>query len=157
MRIQRATLVGVALLAFISITIAQEPAPSSSAPAGVTYFDHDKIDAHYLVGGTLTEGNSGAGHYRILTGRRDKPGEAEIHDLDADVIYVVSGTATFVTGGTAVAPRTTAPGETRGDSIQGGKAQSLTKGDVIIIPARIPHWFKEVQQSPFLYFVVKVH
>ena len=32
---------------------------------------------------------------------------------------------------------------------------TLRKGDVIIIPAGVPHWFKEVK-SAFNYFVVKV-
>jgi glc operon protein GlcG len=80
---------------------------------------------------------------------------AEIHTKDADIIYVLGGTATFVTGGAAVAPATTAPYELRGKAIDGGETRQLAKGDVVIVRAGVPHWFKEVS-NPFLYYVVKV-
>ena len=79
---------------------------------------------------------------------------AEIHTEDADIVYVLDGSATLVTGGTAVNTKETAPGELRGDSIQGGETRQLAKGDVIVIPAGMPHWFKETT-VPFLYYVVK--
>ena len=79
---------------------------------------------------------------------------AEIHTADADIVHVLDGTATLITGGTAVNAKETGPGELRGDSIQGGEEHLLTKGDVIIVPAGTPHWFKTTS-SPFLYYVVK--
>ncbi len=79
---------------------------------------------------------------------------AEIHTKDADIVYVLEGTATLVTGGTAVDAKVTEPDELRGSSISGGEAHPLQKGDVIIVPAGVPHWFKEVS-NPFLYYVVK--
>jgi quercetin dioxygenase-like cupin family protein len=60
-----------------------------------------------------------------------------------------------VTGGEAEDSRTTAPGETRAKNIAGGEERHLVKGDVVIVPKRVPHWFKEVNGT-FLYFVVKV-
>ena len=54
-----------------------------------------------------------------------------------------------------VGGKVTAPGQSRGTDIQGGRSQRLAKGDVIVIPAGIPHWFKEVPQS-ISYYVVKV-
>jgi glc operon protein GlcG len=54
-----------------------------------------------------------------------------------------------------VEAKTTAPGEVRGSGIDGGDTQTLTKDDVIIVPAGVPHWFKDVQ-GIFFYFVVKV-
>ena len=73
---------------------------------------------------------------------------------ETDVIYVLEGAATFVTGGTVVDGKVTAPGEIRGQAIRDGETLRITKGDVIIVPERTPHWFKEVE-APFLYFVVK--
>ena len=73
----------------------------------------------------------------------------------ADIFYVLRGTATFVTGGTVVGGKTTAPNEILGASIRDGKTHQLVKGDVIIVPQSTPHWFKQVE-APFLYFVVKV-
>ena len=93
--------------------------------------------------------------YKVHASRREAPGQAEIHDADTDVIYVLDGTATIVTGGQAVAIRETAPGERRGASIDGGTTQRLAKGDVFVVPNGVPHQFTEVQ-GPFLYYVVKV-
>ena len=86
--------------------------------------------------------------------RREQPGMAEVHTRDADIIYVLEGTSTFVTGGSAVDPKTVAPDEIRGREISGGETRLIAKGDVIIVPAGTPHWFKEVS-VPFLYYVVK--
>jgi mannose-6-phosphate isomerase-like protein (cupin superfamily) len=70
------------------------------------------------------------------------------------VIYVIEGTATFITGGKAIDPKEVAPNEIRGRAIEGGEAHQITQGDVVVVPAGVPHWFKEVR-GPFLYFVCK--
>jgi len=90
----------------------------------------------------------------VHASRREKSGQAEIHTQDADIIYVLEGTATMVTGGAAVDAKTIEPGELRGSAITGGETRELKKGDVMIVPAGVPHWFKEVT-NPFLYYVVK--
>lgn len=94
-------------------------------------------------------------NFKVLTLRRTAPGEVEIHDRDTDILYVLEGSATFVTGGKALEPRTTTPGETRAKTIADGEERRLEKGDVMVIPNGVPHWFKEVSR-PFLYYVVKV-
>ncbi len=126
---------------------AEAPAPK------VTYFDSAKVSAAFQKGAVLFEGNGG--NYMVHASRREAPGMAEVHTKDADIVYVLDGTATLVTGGTAVDLKNTAPDEFRGKSISGGDTRQLNKGDVIIIPAGVPHWFKEVT-NPFLYYVVKV-
>ena len=70
---------------------------------------------------------------------REGDGEAEVHDTQVDVIFVVSGEATLIVGGTVVEPRTSAPGEIRGKSIMGGVKKKMAPGDVFHIPAKIPH------------------
>jgi len=90
----------------------------------------------------------------VHASRREMPGMAEIHTKDADIVYVLDGAATLVTGGAAVDAKMTEPDELRGSSISGGEVHELKKGDVIIVPAGVPHWFKEVS-NPFLYYVVK--
>ena len=155
MRTRKSVLLGLIALAagFLGGAAKAQQASSSSA---VTYFDHEKVDAGFAKNGALFEGKSGGGSFKVLTARRDRAGEVEIHNLDTDVIYVLSGTATFITGGNPVAAKPTTPGEVRAQSIQGGDAHGLSQGDVIVVPHGVPHWFKEVQ-APFLYFVVKVH
>ncbi len=51
--------------------------------------------------------------------------------------------------------RTIAEGERRGDSISGGDARAVGKGDVVIVPNGVPHLFRDVK-GPFIYYVVKV-
>jgi uncharacterized protein GlcG (DUF336 family)/mannose-6-phosphate isomerase-like protein (cupin superfamily) len=123
----------------------------NQGPGNVTYFEKDKVSAAFAKGAVLFDGSD---KYMVHASRREAPGVAEIHTKDADIIYVLDGTATFVTGGTAVEPTTTAPDEIRGKRIEGGDTRQITRGDVIIVPAGLPHWFKEVT-NPFLYYVVK--
>jgi quercetin dioxygenase-like cupin family protein len=79
------------------------------------------------------------GNHSLLAIRREGDGEAEVHDTQVDVIFVKSGEGTLILGGTVVEPRTTAPGETRGKSIKGGVSKKMVAGDVIHVPAKIPH------------------
>ena len=134
-------------LAAVSLSLAQTMESKSS----VTYFEKSKVDASFAKAAVLTD----HGNYKVITGHRDKAGEAEFHEKDTDVIYVVQGTATFITGGEVVDGKTTAPDEIRGPSIKGGETHKLSQGDVIIVPSSTPHQFTEVT-DPFLYFVVKV-
>ena len=117
----------------------------------VNHLDHQKVAAAFAKGAPLLATNN----FKIQAGRRTGPGEVEIHDRDTDIFYVLEGSATFVTGGKAVEPRATGLGETRAQEITGGTERSLAKGDVIVIPNGVPHWFKQVNR-PFLYYVVKV-
>jgi len=91
----------------------------------------------------------------VHASRREKPGQAEIHTKDTDVIYVLDGTATFITGGEAVNAKNTATDELRGESIRNGQTRQIAKGDVIVVPNGVPHQFAQVT-DPFLYYVVKV-
>jgi glc operon protein GlcG len=93
--------------------------------------------------------------YKVHASRREGPGMAEIHTRDTDIAYVLKGSATLVTGGTALDTHPIGPEEIRGSGIQGGETRRLVPGDVVVIPNGIPHWFKEVE-APFLYYVVKV-
>ena len=125
-------------------------AVSNGLPS-VTFFDSTQVRAAFDKGAVLfNQGES----YMVHASRREKPGMAEIHTKDADIVYVLDGAATLVTGGSAVDAKVTEPDELRGSSITGGEEHELKKGDVIIVPAGVPHWFKEVS-NPFLYYVVK--
>lgn len=79
------------------------------------------------------------GNHSLLAIRRDADGEAEVHETQVDVIFVKAGEGTLVLGGTVVEPRTTGPGEIRGKSITGGVSKKMSAGDVIHVPAKIPH------------------
>ena len=92
--------------------------------------------------------------YKVHASRRVEPGQAEIHTLDTDVIYVVDGSATLVTGGKVTDTKEIAPNEIRGTKIEGGQDHQITKGEVIIIPNGVPHQFTAVS-GELHYFVCK--
>ena len=125
--------------------------PSTKPP--VLFFDAKQVSTSFSSGAVLLDDIDR--HYMVHTSRRDKPGVAEIHALDTDIIYVLEGNATLVTGGTAVNAKEIAPNEIRGSRIEGGLTRRLSKGEVIIVPNNTPHWFKEVN-GEFLYYTIKV-
>ena len=129
---------------------------SSSTPdaPSVEYFDKAKVDAAFAQGSVLLDGTKGR-NYMVHASRREKPGLAEVHTRDADVIYVVKGTAKLVTGGEVLDAKNTGPDEIRGVSIRSGETRQIAKGDVIVVPNGVPHQFLDVT-DPFLYYVVKV-
>ena len=129
--------------------------PMGGVPApAVSYWEKNKVDEAFSKGAVLFDGSDGR-NYMVHASRREKPGQAEIHTKDTDVIYVLDGTATFITGGEAVNAKNTAVDELRGDSIRNGQTRQIAKGDVIVVPNGVPHQFAQVT-DPFLYYVVKV-
>jgi uncharacterized protein GlcG (DUF336 family) len=125
----------------------------------VTYIDSKTVRTAFAKGAVLVGEDEQMMHadrnYMVHASHRDKPGVAEIHALDTDIVYVLEGKATLVTGGHSVDTKEIAPNELRGKSIDGGETRKLVPGDVVIIPNNVPHWFKEVS-APFNYYVVKV-
>lgn len=136
------------------LAIAGAESLTGSRSAAVEFFDASTVKAAFDKGAVLEDGSNGV-NYMVHASRREMAGMSEVHELDTDIIYVLEGTALFVTGGRSVEPKQTAPNEFRGASIEGGDERKLEKGDVIIVPRGTPHWFKEVGGT-FLYYVVKV-
>ena len=118
---------------------------------GAAYFGHDKVGTVLAKGGSLLTRST----FSVSGSHRDKAGQVEVHDKETDVFYVTDGSATFITGGTMIGGKVTSPGQWHGDEIRGGETHHLAKGDVMVIPAGMPHWFKTVP-TEVSYFVVKV-
>src|SRR5215469_2807746 len=108
-----------------------------------TWVDHDAVATALSKGGAIVSGDD----YRVAGARRVKAGQVEVHDKETDIFYIVDGEAEFVTGGTMVGGKSSHSGQWLGASIEGGETHHLSKGDVVVIPAGTPHWFKEVPQS----------
>jgi quercetin dioxygenase-like cupin family protein len=119
--------------------------------AEVTYVGHDKVATALAKGGSLVT----APDLTVSGSHRDKAGQVEVHEKETDVIHVIDGEATFVTGGTMVGGKNTKSGQWLGTDIKGGQTHHLAKGDVVVVPAGTPHWFKEVPTT-VSYYVVKV-
>jgi len=133
------------------ITAVSAVAVADGVPTSVTYVPHDKAAATFVKGGQIV-GDKG---FTMLANRRGA-GEVEVHEKTNHIFIVTEGKATFVTGGTLVNPRQTAPGQTRAASVDGGTIYHLEKGDVITVPAGTPHWFKEVPTQTIAYYAINL-
>jgi mannose-6-phosphate isomerase-like protein (cupin superfamily) len=122
---------------------------AASAPTVVSYVGHDKVSATMAKGGAVIEDHG----LRVLAQRRGA-GEVEVHAKTNHVFIIVEGEAMFVTGGTLVGAKNTAPDQVRAPSVQGGEMHHLTKGDIVTVPAGTPHWFKEVPTKTIAYYGV---
>jgi mannose-6-phosphate isomerase-like protein (cupin superfamily) len=111
-----------------------------------------KLDAQKVASEVIaTDGNR-----KFMVAHREGSGLAESHDTEADIMMISKGQVTMVYGGTIVDGKTTAPGETRGPAIKGGTEVKLGPGDVLHIPAKVPHQMKLDPGAQVTYFVTKV-
>jgi mannose-6-phosphate isomerase-like protein (cupin superfamily) len=69
------------------------------------------------------------------------PGKPAVHPTDAEYAIVVAGAGTLVSGGTLVDAKVTNASLTEGSRIEGGTSRPLAPGDVIMVPAGVPHSF----------------
>jgi len=126
-------------------------AAAQSGNSGVVHVDPDKVASALAKGGVLLTKPD-----LIVQGsHREAAGQVEVHDKETDVLYVIDGEATFAYGGKMVGGKASRPGQWLGSDITGGETHHLVKGDVFVVPAGVPHWFKEVPKS-ISYFVMKV-
>jgi mannose-6-phosphate isomerase-like protein (cupin superfamily) len=140
---KKLAVVGASLAAAAWMLIAAEPEPA-------TYVGHDKVAELFAKGGSVAKG----GDFTASVASRTAAGQVEVHEKETDIFYITSGEATFVTGGTMIGGKLSRPAQWLGTDIQGGVTHTLTKGDIITIPAGTPHWFKEVK-TPIFYYMVK--
>ncbi len=95
------------------------------------------------------------GHAAMLS-FRGRDGQAEVHENFADLFYVLGGRAALLTGGTVPGAKTVAPGEMRGDAIEGGTRQELRPGDLAHVPAGLPHQMLVASDRAVTCFVLKI-
>jgi mannose-6-phosphate isomerase-like protein (cupin superfamily) len=109
-------------------------------------------DSHHAASQTISDYSNDL----FMLAHREADGQAELHETQADVFVVESGSATLVVGGTMANAETTAPHEKRSGAIQGGTRQKLSTGDIVRIPANTPHQLLLDGAKEFTYFVVKI-
>jgi mannose-6-phosphate isomerase-like protein (cupin superfamily) len=139
-----------ALPALLAIGAASVLLLGAAEAPSVAYMDHDKMAEALAKGGSVAR----ASDYAVSGAHRGRPGQVEVHEKETDVIYITDGDATFVTGGKMLGGKMTKAGQWLGTDIEGGESRHLSKGDVVVIPAGTPHWFKEVKSVN--YFLVKI-
>ena len=134
-----------------AVWIAAAVSLGGGVPAAVHYIGHDKVTAVMSKGGPIVSDPG-----LVVLAQRRQAGEVEFHEHTNHVFIVVEGEATLVVGGNMVDAKRTAPGQMRAPSAEGGTTYHLSKGDVITIPAKTPHWFKEVPTKTVAYYAVNI-
>ena len=122
---------------------------ADGVPTVVTYVPNSKVTEVMTKGGEIVNDKG-----QVILANRRGSGEVEVHDKTNHIFIIVEGETTFVTGGTLVGAKNTAPGQIRATSMEGGQTHQLRKGDVITIPAKTPHWWKEVQTKTIAYYAI---
>jgi mannose-6-phosphate isomerase-like protein (cupin superfamily) len=77
----------------------------------------------------------------VVRRRLEGPNNASVHDDLTEIYNVVSGSGTFVTGGTIANPQDRTAG------ISGGVARHIEAGDFVVLPPGTPHWFSKIDGS----------
>lgn len=130
-------------------------AADASGPMRLSSAELDKLVAKTTDGLASSVLPLGANGPTVVVARRLKTGEAEVHDNLNDVFVVKSGRASVLVGGKVEGQRLTTPGEWRGGKITGAKSYPLNPGDVVWIPAGLPHQVIVPKGVTFTYMAFK--
>lgn len=140
-----------AVLTMFALLAASVASTGEGAPAAVHYIPHDKAAAVMTKGGPIISDPG-----LIVLANRREAGGVEYHEHTNHIFIVVDGEATFITGGTMVGAKRTSPEQMTATSIEGGETFHLSKGDVITIPAKTPHWWKEISTKTVGYYAINI-
>ena len=140
-----------AWLTATAVLIAAAVSLGGGVPAAVHYIGHEKVTQVMSKGGPIVSDPG-----LVVLAQRREAGVAEYHERTNHVFIMVEGEATLIVGGTMVEPKKTVPYQMRAPSTEGGTTYHMTKGDVITIPAKTPHWFKEISTKTVAYYAVNI-
>jgi mannose-6-phosphate isomerase-like protein (cupin superfamily) len=137
---------GLALLA--STALAQAPA----APDLKTYAS--SVDVQALIAKarkehtnqpTVAETILSLAPYRIALEYRTAVGPAAVHEKEAELFYVIEGTATFTTGGKLKEEKRANATNLTGSGVESGQSRTVAKGDFYIVPEGSPHQYTDIK------------
>jgi mannose-6-phosphate isomerase-like protein (cupin superfamily) len=143
------------LLATASLLSAQSPDFVVWKAADLRNFEtklHSKLNQHHTALERLPDYE---GHSAYVV-HREGTGVAETHKTMSHMIYVISGEAVVVVGGTIVGPRKADDETTLGDALDGGKAMEVAAGDLVHIPYGAPHIFRLAPGTQVTYVMLNL-
>src|SRR5579863_5451581 len=140
-----------ALFAMVVFLTASAASTGEGVPAAVHYIPHDQAAAVMAKGGAIVSDPG-----LVVLANRREAGSVEYHEHTNHIFIMVDGEATFITGGTMVDAKRTSPDQMTATSIEGGQTFHLSKGDVITIPAKTPHWWKEISTKTVGYYAINI-
>lgn len=88
--------------------------------------------------------------YGVNLEYRSAVGPAAVHEKEAEMFYVLDGSATMTTGGKLAGEKRTNAENLTGTGIEGGMSREISKGDVLIVPQGVPHWVSKINGTVVL-------
>jgi mannose-6-phosphate isomerase-like protein (cupin superfamily) len=140
-----------ALLIAVALLAASAASTGEGVPAAVHYIPHDQVATVMAKGGPIIKDPG-----LVVLANRREAGGVEYHEHTNHIFIIVEGEGTLIAGGTMVGAKRTNPDQMTATSIDGGETFHLTKGDVITIPAKTPHWWKELSSKNVAYYAINI-
>jgi mannose-6-phosphate isomerase-like protein (cupin superfamily) len=155
----RAVMIGVMFFAVMASSVmAQQPASPNPAPSLKTFASSADVAA--LIAKAKRERKPDQANYaqpilqlapyNVSLEYRAAVANAAVHEREAELFYVIDGSATLVTGGKLMEEKRTNAENLSGSGIAGGNSQRVTKGDFIMVPENTPHWFSAIDGTVVL-------
>jgi mannose-6-phosphate isomerase-like protein (cupin superfamily) len=150
----RISIVAIALVILISLSmLAQQPAGQrGQAPPPLQGGTVTAADLAAIVARQPKDRNGNQTFLQLapynvnMEHRVNMPQNASVHDKEAELFYVVDGGGTIVTGGKLT--NATHNGDNwTGNGVEGGTAKKLGKGDFVLVPEGVPHWFSTIDSE----------
>jgi mannose-6-phosphate isomerase-like protein (cupin superfamily) len=148
---------GISLILLSTAAMAQQPAEKSEATEVVMQTFASSADVQALIAKARRERKEGQpvfsqriltlAPYRVSLEYRASVGPATIHEKEAELFYVIEGSATMVTGGKLIDAKLQREANLQGTGIDGGTSRTIAKGDFIIVPENTPHWFSGISET----------
>lgn len=154
----RPILAGLTLVLVSSVTFAQQPAPAASGAASRTMVSAADVAA--LIAKARVDRKEGQAllaqsmiqlaPYNVSLEYRAAVANAAVHETEAELFYVVDGSAMLVTGGRLKDEKRTNATNLTGSAIEGGTSRHVAKGDFVMVPEGTPHWFSAIDGTVVL-------
>jgi mannose-6-phosphate isomerase-like protein (cupin superfamily) len=148
----RAVIAGLTLLVVPSVTFAQQPAAvrtmvsAADVAALIAKARVDRKEGQALLAQSMIQ----LAPYNVSLEYRAAVANAAVHETEAELFYVVDGSAMLVTGGRLKEEKRTNAANLTGSGIEGGVSRHVAKGDFIMVPEGTPHWFSAIDGTVVL-------
>lgn len=142
----------LSVVAATAVAVAQQPATLPSPSPTILFSSAADVQALIVKSKNERKPDQGIFSSRVLSlapynvnlEYRGIVAPVAIHDREAEMFYIVDGTATMITGGKVVGETRTNATNSSGTSIEGGDVRTVSKGDYIFVPQGVPHWFSPI-------------
>jgi len=154
----RVLMTGFVVILTASAAFAQQPPAPAAAAVSRTMVSASDVTALIAKAKAERKGDQALlaqsmiqlAPYNVSLEYRAAVANAAVHETEAELFYVIDGSATLVTGGKLTNENRTNAANLSGSGIEGGVSRRVAKGDFIMVPEGTPHWFSAIDGTVVL-------